>query len=102
MRGVGVEEAAAIGAQHLDRHLGGDRAHRDGLLGAFQRCCLNVGAQRLWHALRDKEERVHDANRQEDVERAAGDIDPEIADGPDGRAGEPADQRDGENDAGGR
>ena len=31
MRGIGVEEAAAIGAQHLDRFLRGDRAHGDRL-----------------------------------------------------------------------
>ena len=32
MRRVGVEEAAAVGAEHLDRFLRGDRAHRDRLL----------------------------------------------------------------------
>ena len=31
MRGVGVEEAAAVGAQHLDRFLRGHRAHRQRL-----------------------------------------------------------------------
>jgi hypothetical protein len=31
VRRVGVEEAAAVGAQHLDRLLRGDRAHRQGL-----------------------------------------------------------------------
>ncbi len=37
MRGVDVEEAAAIGAELLDRLLAGDRAERDGLLCAFER-----------------------------------------------------------------
>ena len=80
MRGVGVEEAAAIGAEHLDRDLRGDRADRDGLLGAFERGRIDIGAERLRHALPDQEQRVDDADRQQDVERAAGDIDPEIAD----------------------
>ena len=80
MRGVGVEEAAAIGAEHLDRDLRGDRADRDGLLGAFERRRVDIGAERLRHALPDQEQRVGHADRQQDVERAARDIDPEIAD----------------------
>ena len=35
MRGIGVEEAAAICAEHLDRDLRGNRPDRDGLLGAL-------------------------------------------------------------------
>ena len=35
--GIGVEEAAAIGAELLDGDLGGDRPERDGLLAALQR-----------------------------------------------------------------
>ena len=53
---------------------------RDGLLGAFERRRLDIGAERLRHALPDQEQRVDDADRQQDVERAARDIDPEIAD----------------------
>ena len=102
MRGVGVEEAAAVGAEHLDRDLRGDRADRDGLLGAFQRRRLDIGAERLRHALPDQEQRVDDADRQQDVERAAGDIDPEVADRLHRRAREAADQRDREHDAGRR
>ena len=45
---------------------------------------------------------VDDADRQQDVERAAGDIDPEVADRAHGRAGKAADERDGQHDAGGR
>ena len=56
MRGIGIEEAAAIGAEHLDRDLRGDRPHRDGLLGAFQRGGVDIGAERLRHALPDQEE----------------------------------------------
>ena len=82
MRGIGVEEAAAIGAEHLDRDLRGDRPDRDGLLGAFERGRIHVWAQRLRDALPDQEQRIDDADRQQDVERAARDIDPEIADRP--------------------
>ena len=53
---------------------------RDGLLGAFERRRVDVRPQRLRHALPDQEQRVDDADRQQDVERAAGEIDPEIAD----------------------
>ena len=100
MRGIGVEEAAAIGAEHLDGDLRGHRPHRDGLLGAFQRRCIDIGAERLRHALPDQEQRVGHANRDEDIERAAGDIDPETADGAHRMPRETADQRDGEHDAG--
>ena len=80
MGGVGVEEAAAVGAQHLDDFLRGDRALGDHLLGAFQRRRLGIGAEVLRHALPDEEQADDDRDRQQDVERAAGQIDPEIAD----------------------
>ena len=102
MRGIGVEEAAAIGAEHLDRDLRGHRPDRDGLLGAFQRRCIDIGAERLRNALPDQEQRVGHADRQQDIERAAGDIDPEIADGAHRMPREAADQRDREHDAGRR
>src|SRR6516165_9801294 len=53
MRGVGVKEAAAIRAEHLDRDLRGDRADRDRLLAALERRGLDVRAERLRHALPD-------------------------------------------------
>ena len=102
MRGIGVEEAAAIGAEHLDRHLRGDRADRDGLLGAFQRGGVDIGTERLRHALPDQKQRGDDADRHQDVERASGDIDPEVADRLHRRAGEAADQNEREHDAGRR
>ena len=46
VRCIGIEEAAAIGAEHLDGDLRGDRADSDGLLGAFQRRGVNIGAER--------------------------------------------------------
>ena len=101
MRSIGVEEAAAVGAQHLDGDLGRHRPDGDRLLGTLQRRCLDVGPERLRHALRDEEEAVDHANGQEDVERAAGDIDPEIPDRAHRRAGKAADQGDRQDDAGG-
>ena len=74
----------------------------DRLLGALERRRVDIRPERLRHALPDEEERVDDADRQQDVERAAGDIDPEVADGLCGGARKAADQRDGEHDAGGR
>ena len=58
VRRVGVEEAAAIGAEHLDGDLRGDRAYGDGLLGAFQRGRIDIGAERLRHALPDQEQGI--------------------------------------------
>jgi hypothetical protein len=75
MRRVGVEEAAAIGAEHLDRDLRGHRADCNGLLCAFQRRRFNIAGKRLRHALPDQEQRKDDADWQQDVERAACDID---------------------------
>ena len=100
MRGVGIEEAAAIGAEHFDGDLGGDRTDRDGLLGAFQRRRIDVSAERLRHALPYQKQRVDDADRQQDVKGTARDIDPEIADGAQRGPGEAADQRHREHDAG--
>ena len=45
MRGIGVEEAAAIGAELLDRFLAGHRPERDDLLGAFERRRLDRALQ---------------------------------------------------------
>ncbi len=69
MRGVGVEESAAVGAQHLDGFLRGHRPLRDHLLRAFQRRDCRVGMQVLDHALRaqnssaptqrDRQQHVH-------------------------------------------
>ena len=56
MRRVGVEEAAAVGAEDLDRFLRGDRALRDRLLGAFERRRIDIGAEILRHALPDVEQ----------------------------------------------
>ena len=81
MRGIDVEEAAAVGAELLDGDLAGDGALRDRLLGAFERRRIDVAAEVLRHAERDERERHDDGQRQQHVERGARQIDPEIADG---------------------
>ena len=131
MRRVGVEEAAAVGAEHLDRFLRGDRAHRQGLgrrrrpasvtgvalvvlerlaggielglvvLGHLQRRHVLVGVEVLDHALADQEHGEDQRDRQQHVERDAGQIDPGVADGLGRVAGETADQGDDDDDAGG-
>jgi len=81
VRRVGVEEAAAVGAQHLDCLLRGDRAEREGLLGAFQRGRIDIGTQRLRHALPDVDQGDDDRHRQQHVESDADQIGPVVADG---------------------
>ena len=58
VRRVGVEEAAAVGAQHLDRELRGDRPLGDRLLAALERRGSDVGVEVLRHALPDVEQRA--------------------------------------------
>ena len=100
MRGIGVHEAAAVGAELLDRLLARHRPDRNGLLGAFERRRVDRTGQRLRHAERDEDEREDDRDRQQDVENDAAHIDPEIADRRRGRAREGAHQREGHGEAG--
>ena len=130
MRRIGVEEAAAVGAELLDRLLRGDGPQRQGLLlrrGALHDGAAGlvihgiagrielwllvgegleggdvlVGAEVLHHALPHEQDRQHGRDRQQDVERRAGDVDPEVADGPGAVAGKAAAERDDDHDAGG-
>ena len=80
MRGVDIEEAAAIGAELLDCLLAGDRAKRDGLLRAFDRGRRDGSVKRLREAHGNEGERHEDRERQKHVERRASQIDPEITD----------------------
>ena len=80
MGGVRIEEPAAVGAEDLDHFLRGDRSLGYRLLGALQGRRIDIGVQILRHALPDEEKGYHHRNRQQDVERAAGEIDPKIAD----------------------
>ncbi len=127
---VGVEEAAAVGPQLLDRLLGGDRPHGDGdlldrhalgdrvALGILERVALVVqlrlvvagrldqrhglvGAEVLDHPLGDQDEGGDQGDRQQDVEGAAGHIDPEVAQHRGLAPHEAADQGNGDRHAGG-
>ena len=80
MRGVDVEEAAAVGAEHLDRDLRGDRAGGDGLAGAFEGGRLDRAGERLRHAEEDQDERENDADGQQHEEGDPGQVHPEVAD----------------------
>ena len=62
------------------------------------RCMAEV----LNHALRAKEKRADDGDRQQDIDRAPGHVDPEIADRVDLLPGEAAHQRDGDGQSGRR
>ncbi len=79
VRGVGVEQPAAVGAELLDRLLAGGGVERDGLLGAFQGRGRCVGRQGLGFTQRDKGQGDHDRQGQQHVEADPGQIDPEIA-----------------------
>ena len=79
MGGVDVEEAAAVGAQVFDDLHRGDWPLGDGLRLPVQGMHDRVGVEVLDHALRDEDQRDHDADGQQDVERAARQVDPEVA-----------------------
>ena len=68
MRRIGVEEAAAVGAELLDDFLARHRPDRYGLFRAFQRRCVDRAGQRLRYAQSDEDQRADDRDRQEDVE----------------------------------
>ena len=95
VRGVGVVEAAAVGAELLDDLLAGDRAAGDRLLGAAEGGDdLVVQVEVLDRAAGDQEDRADDGDRQQDAQRAAHQVDPEVAQIAGAPAGEPAHQRD--------
>ena len=93
MRGVGVEEAPAVGAELLDRHLGRRRAAGDGLLGALEGHRLGGGVQVLHHALGSEDEGEHHAERDQDSHGDAGEVHPEVAHGVGPTTGQPPDER---------
>ena len=59
-RGVRVPEAAAVGAELLDRDLRGGRALAERLLGAFERGRVDIGTDILRNALPDEDQRADD------------------------------------------
>ena len=78
MRRVDAEEPAAVGAQLLDRDLAGSRPHRQALVSALQRQRVNVMRKVLRHALPHQQQRQHDAQRDQAIQRDAGEVRPEI------------------------
>ena len=95
MRGIGVEETTAIGAEHLDRQLRRHGADRNRLPRPFQGLREDVTTQCLRHAEPDVNEGEYDADGQKHIERRTDHIHPEIADGLAGSACEGADKPDG-------
>ena len=102
MRGVGVEESAAVGAELLDGFLRGDRPLRDHLRRAFERRRLRIGSKFWITPCEAKTSAATKRDRQQDVDRRARDVDPEVADGLHLVAREAAHQRDGDRHAGRR
>ncbi len=100
VRRIGVHEPAAVGAEFLDGFLARHRAHRDRLLGAFQRRHVDRAEQGLRHAARGHHERDDDRKRQQQIERDARHIDPEIANRCRGRALKGAHQRESDGEPG--
>ena len=129
MRRVRVEEATAVGAEVLDSDLRRGRTEREGLRsdgrflghllargvlhriavgvldrlgrrGRLQQRHVLVSAEVLHDALRGEQQGDDERQRQQHVQRAARQIDPEIADALRGLAHEAADQRDQHGDAG--
>jgi hypothetical protein len=79
VRRVGVEEAAAVGAELFDGDLAGDGAARDQLRAALDRGDLGEAVEVLNDALADEDQGEHEARRQQDPGRGAGEVDPEVA-----------------------
>ena len=106
---VHIEKPPAIGAELLDGNLRRSRADRDGLFGERRffcrrlpllikdrfavfadhrliKCCrlkerdLGIRAECLHDALRHQDEREHERQRQQDIDRAPRQIDPEVPD----------------------
>ena len=100
VRRIGVEEAAAVGAEHLDRFLAGDRPERQRLPGPFEGRRHHRAGKGLRYTERDIDQRQHDRRRQQDIERDARQIGPEIADACRLAPGEAADDGEGDGDAG--
>ena len=95
MRRVRVEEAAAVGAQVLDGFLAGHRAAVDGLLGTAQRGDdLIVQVEVLDRAADDQDDGRNNADRHQDAQHRAHQVDPEVTQIAGALAGEAAHQCD--------
>ena len=78
VRRVGVEEAAAVGAELLDGLLAGDGTAGDDLRPAGDRVDRVVG-EVLDRTERHQQDRRDEGDRQQDAERRAHEVDPEVA-----------------------
>ncbi len=92
MCGVGIEEAPAVGPQHLDRLLGSDRPHRQQTLDALQRGVGLIRVEVLQRPLLDKNQRQQQGKGQQDPQGDTGDIYPGVTQRIDAFAGKGADQ----------
>ena len=79
MRGVRIEESAPVRTDLLDDLLAGHRAHRKRLLGPFERGDVQIRLEVLDHTLLHEQQRQQQRRRQQHVQRAAREIDPEVA-----------------------
>ena len=95
VRRVGVVGAAAVLAELLDRLLARDRAAGDRLGGALRPSCASVKPWRFWTTpWLDEHERDDERERQQHADRAAREVDPEVADrAPSGGARSPGSAR---------
>ncbi len=100
--GVGVEEAAAVGAQLLDGLLRGDRAALHDLVAARDGGDRRRLGEVLDHPTDEQHDRRDDRQRQQDAHDAAHQVDPEVAEQVGGLARDATDQgdRDGQPDGG--
>ena len=98
---VGVEETAAVGAEHLDRFLRSNWTLANGLRSRrlLKRRRNRVGFQVLRDALLNQDRRDDEADWQQDPEDGSSRVDPEVSDGWRLLAGDSAHQRDADGDA---
>ncbi len=89
MSAIHIEEAAAVGAELLDRNLRRRRSHRQGLRGdhflvrvlrGLDQVDILVGLEVLHDSLRNQQNGQDHGKRQQDVHGRTHEIDPEIAD----------------------
>src|SRR5215207_4287259 len=78
--GVGVEEAAAVGAELLDDLLAGRGAAGNELRRTVEGVGHREAIEVLDHALADEDEGTDNRDRQQDADDRAGQVDPEVAD----------------------
>src|SRR5581483_5814990 len=100
MSRVGVEEAAPVGAQHFDCLLQSNRPLGNGLNAALKGVNQGVLVEIVGDALPDEKKSVDKRERNEYVEDAPHQVDPEVSDGVAGAASQTSDQSHSPNDAG--